>query len=131
MTLWRGFLVSEDDAVAQTRTGRQALNVAQGVEASVYVEAAGDTVAVVGSNRRLLIFPAADVPTMTRGSGVILQRFRDAALSDAQVFDGVEGLRWRSGAGVRTETALNQWRGKRGQAGRAAPRGFPAANRFL
>ena len=127
----RGFFVSEDDAVAQTRTGRQVLNPAEGAEAAVCVEAAGDWVAVVGSNRRLLLFPAADVPTMARGRGVILQRYRDAALSDAQVFHDAEGLRWRSGAGVRTETRLDQWRGKRGQAGRAAPRGFPAANRFL
>ena len=127
----RGFFVPEDDAIAQTRTGRQVLNVAEGAEAAVCVEAAGDTVAVVGSNRRLLIFPAGEVPTMARGRGVILQRYRDAALSDVQVFDGAEGLRWRSGAGVRTESALEQWHGKRGQAGRAAPRGFPAANRFL
>ena len=127
----RGFFVPEDEVVAQTRTGRQVLNPAQGAEAAVCVEAAGDTVAVVGTNRRLLIFPAAEVPTMTRGRGVILQRYRDAALSDTQVFDGAAGLRWRSGTGVRTETALDQWRGKRGQAGRAAPRGFPAANRFL
>ncbi|MDE0387152.1 MAG: DNA topoisomerase IV subunit A [Rhodospirillales bacterium] len=127
----RGFFVPEDEVVAQTRTGRQVLNPAQGAEAAVCVEAAGDTIAVVGTNRRLLVFPAAEVPTMTRGRGVILQRYRDAALSDAQVFDGAEGLRWRSGTGVRTETELDQWRGKRGQAGRAAPRGFPAANRFL
>ena len=86
---------------------------------------------MVGTNRRLLIFPAAEVPTMTRGRGVILQRYRDAALSDAQVFDGAEGLRWRSGTGVRTETALDQWRGKRGQAGRAAPRGFPPPTVFF
>ena len=127
----RGFFVSEDDAIAQTRSGRQVLNPAEGAEAAVCVEAAGDTVAVVVTNRRLLVFSAADVPTMARGRGVILQRYRDAALSDAQVFDGKDGLRWRSGTGVRTETALDQWRGKRGQAGRAAPRGFPAANRFL
>ena len=127
----RGFFVPEDDVVAQTRTGRQVLNPSQGAEAAVCVEAAGDWVAVVGTNRRLVIFPAAEVPTMARGRGVILQRYRDAALSDAQVFDGAAGLRWRSGTGVRTETALDQWRGKRGQAGRAAPRGFPAANRFL
>ncbi len=127
----RGFFVAEDDAVAQTRSGRQVLNPAAGAEAAVCVEAAGDTVAVVGSNRRLLLFPAADVPTMARGRGVILQRYRDAALSDVQVFDGAEGLRWRAGAGVRTETDLDTWCGKRGQAGRAAPRGFPAANRFL
>ena len=127
----RGFFVPEDEAVAQTRTGRQVLNPAQGAEAAACVEAAGDWVAVVGSNRRLLLFPAEDVPTMARGRGVILQRYKDATLSDVQVFDGAEGLRWRSGAGVRTETALDDWRGKRGQAGRAAPRGFPAANRFL
>ncbi len=127
----RGFFVLEDEVVAQTRTGRQVLNPAQGAEAAVCVEAAGDTVAVVGTNRRLLVFPAGEVPTMTRGRGVILQRYRDAALSDAQVFDGAAGLRWRSGTGVRTETSLDQWHGKRGQAGRAAPRGFPAANRFL
>ncbi len=127
----RGFFVPEDEAVAQTRTGRQVLNPAQGAEAAACIEAAGDTVAVVGTNRRLLLFPAADVPTMTRGRGVILQRYKDATLSDVQVFDAAEGLRWRSGAGVRTETALDDWRGKRGQAGRAAPRGFPAANRFL
>ena len=127
----RGFFVLEDEVVAQTRTGRQVLNPAQGAEATVCVEAAGDTVAVVGTNRRLLVFPAGEVPTMTRGRGVILQRYRDAALSDVQVFDGAAGLRWRSGTGARTETALDQWHGKRGQAGRAAPRGFPAANRFL
>ena len=127
----RGFFVPEDEVVAQTRTGRQVLNPAEGAEAAACVEAAGDWVAVVGSNRRLLLFPAADVPTMARGRGVILQRYREARLSDVQVFDSGEGLRWRSGAGVRTETALDDWRGKRGQAGRAAPRGFPAANRFL
>ena len=127
----RGFFVLEDEVVAQTRTGRQVLNPGQGAEAAVCVEGAGDTVAVVGDNRRLLLFPAAEVPTMARGRGVILQRYRDARLSDAQVFDGAQGLRWRAGAGVRTETALDQWHGKRGGAGRAAPRGFPAANRFL
>ena len=117
----RGFFVPEDDAVAQTRSGRQVLNPAEGAEAAVCVEAAGDTVAVVGDNRRLLLFPAADVPTMARGRGVILQRYRDAALSDVQVFDAAEGLRWRAGAGVRTETALDQWHGKRGGSPAALP----------
>ena len=102
----RGFFVSEDDAVAQTRTGRQVLNVAQGAEAAVCVEAAGDTVAVVGSNRRLLIFPAADVPTMTRGRGVILQRYpRCRALGRA-------GLRRRR----RTALALRRRRSHRDRA---------------
>ena len=102
----RGFFVSEDDAVAQTRTGRQVLNVAQGAEAAVCVEAAGDTVAVVGSNRRLLLFPAAEVPTMTRGRGVILQRYpRCRALGRA-------GLRRRR----RTALALRRRRSHRDRA---------------
>ena len=127
----RGFFVPEDDVVAQTRGGRQVLNPAPGAEAAVCADGAGDTVAVVGSNRRLLLFPAAEMPTLARGRGVILQRYRDATLRDVQVFDRARGLRWRAGGGVRAETALDAWLGRRGQAGRAAPRGFPRSNRFL
>ena len=127
----RGFFVAEDNAVAHTRAGRQVLNPADGAEAAVCVEGTGDTVAVIGSNRRLSVFPAAEVPTMARGRGVILQRLGDAVLSDVQVFESVRGLRWRSGAGVRTKAALDQWVGRRGGVGRAAPRGFPTANRFF
>ena len=127
----RGFFVAENDVVAQTRGGRQVLNPAPGAEAAVCADGTGDTVAVVGSNRRLLLFPAAELPTMARGRGVILQRYRDATLRDVQVFDRARGLRWRAGGGVRAETALDAWRGRRGQAGHAAPRGFPRSNRFL
>ena len=127
----RGFFVSEDEAVAQTRGGRQVLNPAAGAEAAACADGTGDTVAVVGTNRRLLLFSAAEMPVMARGRGVILQRYGDATLGDVQAFDRAAGLRWRAGAGMRTETALDEWLGKRGQAGRKAPRGFPAANRFF
>ncbi len=127
----RGFFVSEDDAVAQTRGGRQVLNPGPGAEAAACVPGEGDMVAAVGANRRLLLFPAAELPVLARGRGVILQRYRDAGLSDVQVFERASGLRWRAGGGVRTETALDDWLGRRGQAGRIAPRGFPASNRFL
>ena len=86
--------------------------------------------AVVGDNRRLLLFPAAEVPVLARGRGVILQRYRDGGLSDAKMFNKADGLSWRTGAGVRNEGAATDWWGKRSQAGRVAPRGFPKCNKF-
>jgi len=126
----RGFIVAEDDVLAQTRAGKQVLNLGGGAEAAACVEAAGDMVAVIGSNRKLVIFPAAEVPEMGRGRGVILQRYKDGALSDAQVFERKAGLSWATGAGVRTETDLDDWIGPRGAKGRLPPKGFPRSNRF-
>jgi topoisomerase-4 subunit A len=126
----RGFVVPEDEVVAQTRAGRQVLNVAGGIEAQACVPAAGDSVAVVGENRKLLIFPLAELPEMTRGRGVMLQRFKDGGLSDATVFTWADGLTWRAGDRTRTETGLDDWVGKRAQAGRVVPKGFSRANRF-
>jgi topoisomerase-4 subunit A len=126
----RGFFTGEDDAIGQTRSGKQVLNVAKDAEALVCVEAVGDMIAVVGANRRLLIFPASEVPTMTRGRGVILQRYADGTLSDVRVFQHEEGLTWHTGAGVRTERDFDDWIGKRAQAGRKAMKGFPKSNRF-
>ena len=126
----RGFAVSEDSVAAQTRAGKQVLNLAPGVEAQACARADGDSVAVVGSNRKLLIFPLSDLPEMTRGRGVIMQRYAEGGLSDAAVFDRAAGLAWRSGQRTRREAALDRWIGKRGQAGHAAPRGFPRSNRF-
>ena len=127
----RGFLIRENEVVAQTRTGRQVLNVSGDVEAQICVAVAGDTVAVIGSNRKLLIFSLSELPEMTRGRGVILQRYRDGELSDIKVFDKADGLSW-SGPSGRTsnETDLLAWEGKRGAAGRMAPRGFNRSNRF-
>jgi len=126
----RGFVMAEDDAIGQTKNGKQVLNVGKGAEALVCVEAVGDSIAVVGTNRRLLIFGASDVPTMVRGRGVILQRFADGQLSDVRVFQRKAGLTWQAGSGVRTEHEFADWVGKRAQAGRKAPRGFPKSNRF-
>jgi topoisomerase-4 subunit A len=116
--------------LAQTRAGKQVLNLGDGAKAAVCVEAAGDSVAVIGENRKLVIFAAEEVPVMTRGRGVILQRYKDGTLADARVFDRAAGLSWNTGAGRRTETALKDWIGERGAKGRLPPKGFPRSNRF-
>jgi topoisomerase-4 subunit A len=125
----RGFLVNEDDILAQTRAGKQVLNV-KDATAKVAVPAEGDSVAVVGDNRRLIIFALDEVPEMSRGRGVILQKYKDGGLSDVRVFAKKAGLSWRSGDRERTETDLRDWVGKRAQAGRLPPKGFPRSNRF-
>ncbi|MFC4351360.1 DNA topoisomerase IV subunit A [Fodinicurvata halophila] len=129
----RGFLVSEEDVVAQTKNGKQVLNPAKGAEAAICrpVSDSDDAVVVVGDNRKLLIFSREELPEMTRGRGVILQRYKDGGLSDIKTFRFEEGLTWSAGPGrIRTESNLMEWQGKRGQAGRLAPRGFSSSNRF-
>jgi len=127
----RGFIVAEREVAAQTRAGKQVLNVSGDVEAAVCSPVTGDSVAVVGENRKLLIFPLAELPEMTRGRGVMLQRYgTGGGLADAVTFDSKEGLPWRIGDRTRVETDLKDWMGKRAQAGRKAPRGFPKNNRF-
>jgi topoisomerase-4 subunit A len=126
-----GFVLPEDDAVAQTRAGRQILNLKDAVRARVCRAMAGDHVAVVGDNRKLLIFPATELPEMGRGKGVRLQRYKDGGLADATSFNLSEGLFWLDPAGrTRTVTDLGEWLGARATAGRMAPRGFPRENRF-
>jgi topoisomerase-4 subunit A len=128
-----GFVLPEDEAVAQTRAGRQILNLKDGVRAVVCRPLAGDHVAVVGDNRKLLVFPATELPEMGRGKGVRLQRYKDGGLADAVAFDLARGLTWKDPAG-RTRTVagdeLAEWLGARAGAGRMAPRGFPRENRF-
>jgi topoisomerase-4 subunit A len=127
----RGFVVPEDEVVAQTKNGKQVLNPGEAVEAAVCRAVEGDTVAVIGENRKLLLFPLAEVPEMTRGRGVILQKYKDGGLSDAKTFNRKEGLTWAAGAGrMRTETDLRAWVGKRAQAGRLPPNGFSRSNKF-
>jgi len=127
-----GFLVDESDIIAQTRNGKQVLNVAAGSEAAACapVNEGDDAVAAIGHNRRLLIFKLDELPLMSRGRGVIFQRYSDSGLADAKTFSLVDGLSWRSGARERTETDIVPWLGKRAQAGRLPPKGFPRANRF-
>jgi topoisomerase-4 subunit A len=126
----RGFLVPAAELAAEKRTGRQVMNLKPGEEAVQCVMADGDHIAVVGTNRKLLIFPLEQVPEMARGGGVILQRYRDGGLADAKVFRLAEGLSWRLGDKTRTETNLREWIGTRAQAGRLPPNGFPRAGRF-
>jgi len=135
-----GFIASETELIAQTRTGRQVLNVKDGVETRVCRRVDGDHVAVVGDNRKVLIFPLTELPEMTRGKGNRLQKYAGkkgglpglgGELSDATTFTLAAGLSWKDPAGrTRTETELADWIGKRAGAGRMAPRGFPRDNKF-
>ncbi|EET48078.1 DNA topoisomerase IV subunit A [Thalassobium sp. R2A62] len=126
-----GFIVPEADVIAQTRTGKQVLNVKDGVMAKVCITVTGDHVACVGENRKVLVFPIEELPEMGRGKGVRLQKYKDGGLSDVATFTMAGGLSWQDPAGrTRTETELAEWAGKRASAGRMAPRGFPRDNRF-
>ena len=128
----RGFVVAEDDVIAQTKNGKQVLNVKGDVEAAACANAEGDHLAVLGKKRKLLIFPLSEVPEMSRGRGVKLQNYSGDSLADVAVFAMAEGLTTRTGDRHRTFTAdeLADWVGKRAQAGRKVPRGFPSAPRF-
>ncbi|WP_299791430.1 DNA topoisomerase IV subunit A [uncultured Marivita sp.] len=126
-----GFVVPETEVVAQTRAGKQVLNVKGDVRAKLCKPVTGDAVAVVGENRKVLVFALDELPEMGRGKGVRLQKYKDGGLSDATTFTLGEGLTWRDPAGrTRTETDLGEWTGKRASAGRMAPRGFPRDNTF-
>src|SRR5207302_10500658 len=128
----RGFVVDGEEAVAQTRAGKQVLTPAEGAVARICAAAeGGDAVAFVGDNRKMRIIKLDDIPLMTRGRCVILQRYKSGGLTDAKVFRLAEGLSWRQGENrTRTETDLGPWLGTRGGAGRLVPNGFPRSNRF-
>lgn len=126
-----GFVVAEEDIVAQTRAGKQVLNVKGDVHARICRPVEGDHVAAVGENRKMLVFPLTELPEMGRGKGVRLQKYKDGGLSDAKTFTMGDGLSWLDPAGrTRTVTELDDWRGARASAGRMAPRGFPQDNEF-
>ena len=126
----KGFLVKGEELLAEKRTGKQVLNVDPPAEAAICAPAEGDSIAVIGENRKLLIFPIDQVPEMTRGRGVQLQSYRDGGLADAKVFTRKEGLSWVLGERTRVETDLRAWVGNRAGAGKAPPNGFPRSNRF-
>jgi topoisomerase-4 subunit A len=126
----RGFVMPAEDLLAEKRTGKQVLNLRPGETAKICVKAQGDHVAVVGDNRRLLVFPLDQVAELSRGLGVTLQRYKEGGLADLKVFKLADGLTWRSGERVRTETNLQEWLGERGQAGRMPPNGFPRSGKF-
>jgi topoisomerase-4 subunit A len=128
-----GFLVSEDDCVANTRKGKQVLNVKLPAEAHVCrrIASEDDHVACIGENRKLLVFAISELPEMSRGKGVRLQKYKDGNLSDARTFNLAEGLTWTdSSARTWTVSELDEWIGSRAQSGRMPPKGFPRNNRF-
>src|SRR6266567_2668429 len=131
----RGFVTSGEAILAETRKGKQLVNLRPGARVAVVraIPADADAVAVIGENRKMLVFPLAELPELARGQGVTLQRYRDGGLSDAIAFPLGEGLAWPLGGEtgrVRTETDLTPWRAARGAAGRMPPVGFPRNNRF-
>lgn len=132
-TAGNGFIVPEDQIVANTRKGKQVMNIKGEDEAKICIPAVGDRVAIIGQNRKLLVFEREQIPNMARGKGVRLQRYKDGEVSDVTVFDAASGLSWVDGAGrthVRPLSELTDWCGERAQAGRLAPQGFPKSNRF-
>ena len=131
----KGFVTSGEATLAETRKGKQLVNVRPGAKVAVMrsIPEGADAVAVVGENRKMLVFPLAELPELARGQGVTLQRYRDGGLSDATAFRFGEGLNWTLGGEsgrTRTETDLTAWRAARGAAGRMPPVGFPRNNRF-
>jgi topoisomerase-4 subunit A len=132
-TSGHGFIVPEEEMVAMTRKGKQVMNVDQPAEACCAAPAEGDMVAAIGENRKMLVFPRDEVNEMTRGKGVILQRYKDGGLSDIRVFNKAAGLTWLDTAGrtfTLSNAELRDWLGQRAQSGRLAPKGFPRSNKF-
>ena len=126
----RGFIVAAGDLVAEKRTGKQVMNLKPGERLLLCVPAEGDHLAVVGTNRKLLVFPLEQVPELVRGAGVLLQKHKEGRLADAKAFRLADGLTWRLGDKTRMETELGPWLGARAQAGRLPPSGFPKSGRF-
>ena len=130
----RGFIAEADKVIASTRNGKQVMNIEDGKNKAVLariIEDGDDSIAVVGQNRKLLIFPIDQMPQMTRGRGAILQKYKGGTLGDIISFNSEEGLSWEMRGGkTRTETDLLPWNGKRGQVGRMPPHGFPSNNKF-
>jgi topoisomerase-4 subunit A len=129
----QGFVVNEDDCVGNTRKGKQVLNVSPPNEARAVTVVSGDTVAAIGENRKMLIFPLEQVPEMARGRGVRLQKYKDGGLSDLVTFAAADGLTWRDSAGREFSATIKEladWRGNRADAGRLPPKGFPKSNKF-
>jgi topoisomerase IV subunit A len=129
----RGFVVPEDECIANTRKGKQILNVTMPDEACAVSVADGELVAAIGANRKMLVFPLDQVPEMARGRGVRLQRYKEGGLSDLKAFKAEVGLTWTDSAGRLFKLTLKEladWRGNRADSGRLAPKGFPRTNKF-
>jgi len=135
-TSGRGFIVQGDEILAEKRTGKQVLNLKPDEEAKICLPVNGDHVAITSKAGTLLIFPIDQIPEMTRGGGVILQKYKSGglldseALCDARIFNQAEGLSWKQGDRTRTETNLSTWIAARGSVGRKPPHGFPRSGKF-
>jgi topoisomerase-4 subunit A len=125
--------VGEDECIANTRKGKQVLNVSMPDEARAVCVVEGEMVAAIGENRKMLVFSLDQVPEMARGRGVRLQRYKDGGLSDVKTFKAADGLTWTDAAGRLFTLAMREladWHGNRADAGRIAPKGFPRSNKF-
>lgn len=129
-SIGKGFQIPEEDVLAQTRNGKQVLNLPDKAKAVCCLPMDGPHIAVIGNNRKLLIFSAEELPEMKRGQGVMLQRYKQGGLADIMVFNIEAGLTWQMGSRTRTEADLSPWVGKRATAGRLPPVGFPRDNKF-
>ena len=132
-SIGRGFVIGSDEMIANTRKGRQVLNVDAGEVTKLVVPVEGDHVATIGENRKLLVFPVAQIPEMGRGKGVRLQKYKDGGSVDAKTFTLADGLTWldtSSRTWTVTEADLREWIGNRAEAGRLPPKGFPKSSRF-
>lgn len=126
----KGFIVNSSDVMAQTRAGKIIMNLADNDKAVLCIRAIGNHVAIIGNHRKMLIFKADEIPTMSRGSGVMLQKYVDANLSDVKFFNIEDGLSFPSGNGIRIERDLTPWLAKRASVGKIPPVGFPRSNKF-
>ncbi|MGZ9720129.1 DNA topoisomerase IV subunit A [Rhizobium miluonense] len=132
-TAGNGFIVAEAELVANTRKGKQIMNVSYPDETKLLVPVSGDHVAVVGENRKMVLFPLSQVPEMSRGKGVRLQKYKDGGISDIRCFVIADGLTWEDSAGrtfTKSKDELTEWLGDRAGVGRAVPKGFPRSGRF-
>lgn len=128
-----GFLVPEAEVIANTRKGKQVMNVKAPDEARHCIPISGDSVAIVGENRKMLVFPLTEIPELARGKGVRLQRYKDGGVADIRVFTMEQGLTWQDASGrsfTRGKLELLEWAGPRATAGRMVPKGFPRSGKF-
>jgi topoisomerase-4 subunit A len=126
-----GFVVDENHLIAQTRQGRKIMNVADGETATFCKRITGDMVAFIGDNRKILVCKMEEIPTIARGRGVCLQKYKDGGLSDIQIFNESDGFSYSRAGGTSTEKDLLTWVGHRAQVGKLAPFGFPKNNKFF
>jgi topoisomerase-4 subunit A len=126
----KGFIVPAIDVVAQTKNGKQILNVKDDNKAYLCKKVNGNHIAIIGDNRKLLIFPISELPEMKRGQGVTLQKYKDGGIGDVKFFNIEEGLSWQLGNNTRVEPDITGWLGRRAGSGKLPPVGFPKNNKF-